>query len=429
MSFQQGLSGLNSTSKNLSVIGNNIANANTFGFKGSRAEFAAVYATSLNAAGGNAAGIGVNVTAVAQQFTQGNIATTENAMDLAINGRGFFQLQRTNGDTPIGQVMYSRSGQFKVDRDGYVVDTAGLKLLARKWDAVTNRATGEATTISLKGDTGGKPAATGAGVGAAYNGIRITMNLDARQDAPTDAMDFTLPDTYNYSTSQTLYDSQGAPLTMTYYYRKTGANAWDVFGTINDVPIDGAGGTGLITSLTFDVDGALSASTNATMDIVDPRTPPLDAAAAFLFDDLPLDMAKSTQYASSFGVNELTQDGYAAGELTGIQFDDSGVIKATYSNGRANIVGQLQLADFTNLQGLAPTGGNLWAETFSSGAAIRGEPGSSSLGALQSGALEESNVDLTAELVNMITAQRAYQANAQTIKTEDQVLQTLVNLR
>lgn len=421
MGFQQGLSGLNATSKNLDVIGNNIANANTFGAKSSRAEFADVYANSINGAGGSNVGIGVSLETVAQQFTQGNISTTGNPLDLAINGRGFFQVLRPSGDT-----AYTRNGQFKLDREGFVVDNLGNKLKAQPWDDATGRAVGDAQPIRLQAGLGA-PVATGSGSDPALRGIRMGINLNASSTVPSLPIAFDQPSTYNYATSQTLYDSQGAPLTMNYYFRKTATNAWDVYATVNGQPFDGPSpATGKITSLTFDSTGALTApTTTPTIDVVDPRTTP----ASTLFTGLPVNFSGSSQYSSGFTVSELKQDGYASGQLTGITFDDSGVVKATYSNGRTQNLSQLQLVDFSNLQGLQPMGANLWRATFSSGdPSSGGPPGTGTYGALQSGALEESNVDLTGELVNLITAQRLYQANAKTISTQDQVLQTLVNI-
>lgn len=428
MSFQQGLSGLNATSKSLDVIGNNIANASTYGAKGSRAEFADMYAASLSGATGNSPGIGVQVAAVAQQFTQGNITTTQNQMDLAINGRGFFQLEG-----PSGAKTYTRNGQFRLDREGYVVNAQGYKLLAQPWDEAANRAAGDAAPVQLLTGLGGA-VATGSGSDPAVQGVRMTINLDARKTVPTDPIDFDRPDTYHYATSQTLYDSLGAPLTMTYYFRKTDAdpanpNTWEVYGEIDGVPYDGAGGNGLITTLSFGNDGRMLSGSPANIDILDPRPAPLVAPPAALFTGLPFNFSGTTQYAAGFSISDLKQDGYTSGELTGIQFDNSGVIKATYSNGRSSNLAQVQLADFQNPQGLEPLGGNMWRESFSSNEPRRDNPGAGSFGRIQAGALEESNVDLTGELVNMITAQRIYQANAQTIKAQDQVLQTLVNLR
>ncbi len=421
MGFQQGLSGLNATSKNLDIIGNNIANANTFGAKSSRAEFADVYANSISGTGGSNVGIGVSLETVAQQFTQGNISTTGNPLDLAINGRGFFQVLRPGGDT-----AYTRNGQFKLDREGFVVDNIGNKLQAQPWDDAVGRAVGDAQPIRLQAGLGA-PVATGAGTDPALRGIRMGVNLDATSAVPTVPLSFNTPASYNYATSQTLYDSQGAPVTMNYYFRKTATDNWDVYATVNGQAFDGpAPATGKVSSLTFDSTGALtSPTTPPTINVVDPRVTP----SSTLFSALPLNFGGSSQYASGFSVSELKQDGYASGQLTGITFDDSGVVKASYSNGRTQNLSQLQLVDFSNLQGLQPIGANLWRSTYASGdPSSGGPPGTGTYGALQSGALEESNVDLTGELVNLITAQRLYQANAKTISTQDQVLQTLVNI-
>ncbi len=424
MSFQQGLSGLNATSKNLEVIGNNIANANTFGAKAARAEFSDLYATAINRAGGgvNDVGLGVSLTTVAQQFTQGNLTTTDNPLDLAINGRGFFQVQSGSGET-----LYTRNGQFKLDREGYVVTNSGDKLTAQPWDEAAGRAAGDLVPIRLLSGLG-QPVATGAGSDLALRGVRLAINLDARKDVPTVPMSFTQPDSYNFSTSQTLYDTQGAPLTMNYYFRKSAANAWDVFGSINGQAFDGpTPATGLITAMTFDAQGKLTAPLTApTIDIVDPRTSPL---ATPLFDDLPINFDGTSQYAAGFSLSQLKQDGFSSGELRGITFDPSGVVKASYSNGRSSNLAQLQLVDFSNLQGLQPLGANLWKSTYASGEPSGGSaPGTGTFGVVQAGALEESNVDLTGELVGLITAQRLYQANAQTISTQSEILQTLVNL-
>jgi flagellar hook protein FlgE len=436
MSFQQGLSGLNATAKSLEVIGNNIANANTFGAKAARAEFADVYAASLNGTGNGASGSGIGVTlaAVAQQFTQGNITSTENTMDLAINGRGFFMFQDQTG-----REVYGRNGQLKLDRDGFVVNTQGARLLGKRWDESVNRAEGEPTAVSLP-QGGGYAIKTGQGSVDALRGIRMSLNFDAGAEiipAAVPRVQFNNPATYNFSTSQTVFDGQGLPLTITYYYQKNDINKWSVFGAIDGVPFNQANGVPYdptvddpdpIIQLEFGTDGKLlpTSATETTIDINDPRVP---AADPLLFDDLPFKTVNVTQFGAPFAMNELKQDGYAFGKLTGITFDGDGIVKATYSNGRYLNLFQLQLADFPNLQGLRPLGGNMWESTFESGNKTVNPPGTGSAGAVLSGALEESNIDLTAELVSMITAQRVYQANAQSIKTIDQVMQTLVNLR
>ncbi|MBA2721297.1 MAG: flagellar hook protein FlgE [Methylibium sp.] len=412
MSFQQGLSGLNASSKNLEVIGNNIANAQTFGAKSSRAEFADIYANSMNGAGGNAIGIGVNLAAVSQQFSQGNITITENAMDLAINGPGFFQV--TDGNNP---TVYTRNGQFKLDRDGFIVNNQQQKLMGYAADNQGVIQSGQARPIQLPTD-GIEPRAT--------DRIDIEFNLDARAavtEPATPGIDVDDPTTYNNATSVTVYDAKGQEVALTYYFQKAATDDWNVFVTANGEML-----TGMPQPLQFPANGGnpLVPAGVVTIDI--PATP-AGTPQTLPITGVELDLTNATQYGASFGVTDLSQTGYALGQLSGIAIEGNGMVMARYSNGQSKPAGQLELANFRNPQGLQPLGGNAWAATFTSGDPVRGAPSTGNLGALQAGSLEESNVDLTAELVNMITAQRSYQANAQTIKTQDSVLQTLVNLR
>ena len=403
MAFQQGLSGLNATSKNLSVIGNNIANANTFGAKASRAEFADMYANALGGGSGSPIGIGVNLASVTQRFSQGNIVTTESGLDLAINGNGFFQLDAG------GQTVYSRNGQFQLNKDGNIVNAAGQKLLG--YPVTATGGFNDSQSVPLTFPTKPIPPKV-------TSAVNIELNLDQRLAAPDPAIhpfDPTDEQSYNNATSVTAYDQWGTPVALTFYFVKssTTANTWDVQMTENGV----AQAAPVIAGLEFDVNGptaTVSPMANITL------------TAGFSFD---LDLSQATQFGSAFSVTSLDADGYAAGQLAGINIDKNGVIVARYSNGETTSAGKVVLANFKNPQGLQPLGGNAWAQTGASGDAMPNAPGDGNAGVLQSGALEESNVDLTAELVNMITAQRSYQANAQSIKTEDQVLQTLVNLR
>jgi flagellar hook protein FlgE len=426
MSFQQGLSGLNASSKNLEVIGNNIANASTYGAKSSRAEFSDMYANALNGAGASAIGIGTNLAAVAQQFTQGNITTTGNSMDVAINGSGFFQL--TDGVSP---PAYSRNGQFKVDRDGFIVNNQGLELMGYPADGTGTIQPGLAKPLQLP-TAGISPHLT--------SKVKVEMNLDSRSAATAPAVgvtpqiNFNDPTSYNNATSLTVYDAKGRDVALTYYFQKSGTDQWNVFLTANGVPMmspnpadpqpmtaapiqflaDGSAPTTDLSALPISLDGTLTNTAGA--QIVTPL-------------DFTMSLAGATQYGSTFGVTDMSQDGYAPGQLTSVSIDSSGIINARYSNGQSKPAGQIELATFRNPQGLQSQGGNSWGGTFASGDPILGVPSQGNMGVLQSGALEESNVDLTGELVNMITAQRVYQANAQTIKTQDQVMQTLVNLR
>ena len=420
MSFQQGLSGLNASSKNLEVIGNNIANSNTFGAKVSRGEFSDVYANALNGAGSNAVGIGTTLSAVSQQFTQGNITSTDNPMDLAINGAGFFQV--SDGRNP---TMYSRNGQFKVNRDGYIVNNTAQRLMGYAADGTGVIQPGNAVALQLP-TAGINPKATGK--------IELEMNLDARGavTAPLVApdIDFSNPKTYNNATSLTVYDAKGQNVALTYYFQKSATDTWNVFVTANGVPVNGTVAAPLATTtIDFPANGGKPTAPLGPVPFDVPATVNAVGAQTLAITGVQLDLTGATQYGSGFGVTNLSQDGYAPGQLTGINVEPNGIVMARYSNGQNKPAGQIELVTFRNPQGLQPQGGNAWARGFSSGDPILGVAGEGNLGVLQSGALEESNVDLTAELVSMITAQRVYQANAQTIKTQDQVLQTLVNLR
>ncbi|MDK2123740.1 flagellar hook protein FlgE [Parachitinimonas caeni] len=658
MGFQQGLSGLNSATKFLDVVGNNVANANTVGFKGSRAEFADIYANTL-ASTSVQTGIGGRATNVAQQFSQGNITTTNNPLDLAITGNGFYQLKDA-----AGSVSYTRNGQFQLDRFGYIVNnglkltgysansdgqlitgntpteikiqtanigaratggssqanaglTLGMNLDARA--AIVNRGT---STVSVNGmnldnndgegtaytvttriadtmgafhkvdvrvtktstpntwavDTSidggpflaasaplvfntngqlvtGNPAtvstkitapsgaqtplqfqvnfagltgnSTGSVAGTAttndkaaqYTTVQIAnANLDASNpnstartfttnvlapDGTSHKVDVTLtktatntwqidtawdggaattaaaplvfndkgqlisgspikltqnygpgdmtytvdfggmtqkaqafaggsvtaraappviptdPSTYTSSTSATVYDDQGVGHTLTYYFSKIALNTWEV-----QTSFDGAAPVVQPGFVTFDGTGKLTGG--SSLAYTAPINAPSGATTPLAFTSY---FTGTTQFGSPFGVNELTQDGYADGSITGLTIGKDGVIQGRYSNGQNRIIGQVVLYNFANPQGLQPLGDNRWASSFASGDGRSGAPGTSDFGALQSGAVEDANIDLTAELVNMITAQRSYQANAQTIKTQDQILQTLVNLR
>ena len=421
MSFQQGLSGLNATSKNLEVIGNNVANANTYGFKAARAEFADMYATSMNGAGTSNIGIGVNLSAVSQQFTQGNIVTTENPMDLSLNGAGFFQV--TDGKSPI---TYTRNGQFKVDRDGYVVNNSGGQLMGYPADGTGTIQPGNASALRMP-TAGINPAATST--------ITMEMNLDsrARSTLPAAGAQIVLsdPSTYNNATSLTVYDDKGQDVALTYYFQKSATDTWNVYVTANGTPIstNASGVPTPSTTISFPANGGTPTAPVGTVALNIPASTNANGAQTLAISGVQLDLSGATQYGANFAVTDLSQDGYAPGQLVGIQFEGNGIITARYSNGQSKPAGQVEIATFRNPQGLQPLGGNVWASTHSSGDPVIGPAGQGSIGTLQAGALEESNVDLTAELVNMIVAQRSYQANAQTIKTEDQLLQTLVNLR
>ena len=430
MGFQTGLAGLNAATKNLDIIGNNIANANTVGAKSSRAEFAALVSSAGTGGTEVGEGIGVAVAAVSQQFTQGSINITGNSLDVAINGGGFFQIT-----TAEGKAAYTRDGQFKLDRSGNLVTNLEANVMGYTLDNL-----GQPTTVT----PGKLVVPTGAPIAASQTGaITLEMNLDARAEVAALAKPVTPRTTYG--TSVTTYDSQGLEVTLNLYFVRiasTEASAagvtpvvaasdnWEVYDSLTATsPLSydpGTSPTPLPTlTLKFDATGKLlspSGSTLPKITIPTPNSVSADIVAT-------LDIRAVTQYASSFAVNRSTQDGYTAGDLTGVSIDQTGVLETKYSNGQTKRLAQLTLADFRNPQGLTPISGGAWVETFASGQPIQGLPSEGKFGELRAGAVEDSNVDLTAELVSMMTAQRSYQANVQTIKTQDQALQALVNLR
>jgi flagellar hook protein FlgE len=424
MSFQQGLSGLNASASALDTIGNNIANANTVGYKAGTTQFADVFAASLNGAGAAPIGLGAKVAAVVQQFSEGNITSTSNPLDVAINGGGFFQVQDQLGGT-----LYSRNGQFQLDKDGYIVNAQGLRLMGVMATNGVVSSGAANTPLRLFDPTQsltGSPQATGAGVGS--KGVQANLNLDSREATPvTTPFNYADPTSYNQSTSTTIYDSLGNAHTYSMYFVKTAANAWSVYTTLTNpagasTAFTNLGATG---TLTFNSSGKLT-STPTAVSITAAQLGYAGAVNPLAFN---LDFSGSTQFGSAFGVNTILQDGYAAGTLASFNIGSDGTVLGKYTNGQTSVIGQIELATFRNAQGLQPLGNNVWAQTPGSGAAILGVPGSSGqFGVLQANALEDANVDLTAELVNMISQQRVYQANAQTIKTQDTVLQTLVNL-
>ena len=406
MSFRIALSGLNASSADLDVISNNIANVSTTGFKKSRSEFADIFASSNIGTVSTAIGSGVNVSKVDQQFSQGNIGFTDNGLDLAISGQGFFRLS-DNGST-----VYTRSGSFGIDRDGYVTNAKSQRLTAYLADSSGN-VTGALGDLQLNtSDISPQPSAD----------IDVGVNLDSTSSIPTPAFDPTDPSSYNNSTSLTLYDSQGNSHLGTVYFRKTAANTWETHLLVDNTEVTPS----VSGNLTFNTDGSLATPVGGQVAY---NTLALSGASSLSLTLNYSGTTPTTQYGSNFGVNALNQHGYASGRLSGIDISDTGIIQARYTNGQSKTLGQVALANFANPQGLRQLGDTSWAESFESGAALVGQPGSASLGSIQSGALEGSNVDLTEQLVNMITAQRNFQANSQVIKTEDTITQTIINIR
>ncbi|SDY11127.1 flagellar hook protein FlgE [Nitrosomonas halophila] len=427
MGFQHGLSGLKAASTKLEVVGNNIANVNVVGFKQSQAQFSDVFANSLGgASGSNHVGIGTRVSTIAQEFSQGNITMSNNPLDIAIAGKGFFRMNDN------GAISYTRNGQFQLDKDGFLVNADNINVTGYPANANGQIITTAPANLQLS---------TAELTPQATQNFGLGINLDSRTDvpAPLPAFDATNPATYANSTSGAIYDSLGNSHTLTLYFQKTAPAQWGVFATVNGA-VDGAGqpvgvtldnGAGPL-ALTFDSNGALTAPAGPIDAEIDLGAVAANLGIADWGATSPLefsfDLASSTQFGSQFGVNRMSQDGFTSGRLAGFSVGDDGVIQGNYTNGVNRALGQIVLANFANPNGLRPLGRNQWVETGESGLPLVGVPLSGTLGALQSAAIEESNVDLTNELVSLITAQRVYQANAKTIQTQDTVLQTLVNI-
>jgi flagellar hook protein FlgE len=411
MGFQQALSGLNAASQNLDAIGNSIANASTVGFKIGQAQFADVYASSLAGGSGTQIGIGTRLAAVSPEFTQGNIQTTGNPLDMAINGSGFFRMSTG------GVITYTRDGEFSLDKNGFIVGNSGAKVTGYPADASGNISSAPPQPLMLTlAPLAPKPTSAAS----------LSLNLNANGAVPANAFSMTDTSTFDSSTSMTVYDSQGNGQTLTTYYVKTAADAWDVYASTT--PPSGTptvlNGGAKIGSLAFNASGALAADVNMNVSI-----PIASGATNPLAFTLTYPAASTSQYGVGFAVSKNSQDGYTTGQLAGYAIASDGTISGQYTNGQTRVEGQVALAGFINPQGLVAQGNNQWSESSASGQPVVGAPGVGNNGLVQSGALEQSNTDVTQQLVDMITAQRVYQANAETVKTEDQVQQTLLNLR
>lgn len=446
MAFQQGLSGLAASSKALDVIGNNVANASTVGFKAANAHFADVYANALNGGGAMQVGIGTSLAAVVQQFTQGNITTTNNPLDISINGNGFFRMSQN------GAITYTRNGQFHLDNSNFIVNDQNYKLTGYLADASGNIAATTPQEIQISA-TDLAPVATGASTGTGFKGVQAVVNLDSRSLVPSTAWAPTVSPgpgnglatvnatSYTYSTPAQIYDSLGNAHTMTYYFLQTATpGQWQVYANVDGTQFSnvnlGAGAGNPIT-LNFDTNGKLTTAMPITGVSVNLAGITADLAAAGVNKPngattplvFGLDFTGTTQFGSTSGTNTVTSDGYSSGRLVGLSVGSDGIVQGRYSNGQARNLAQVVMANFQNPNGLTSLGNNQWAQTSASGQPAIGTPNTGSMGVLQSNSIEESNVDLTGELVAMITQQRNYQANAQTIKTQDSIMNTLVNLR
>lgn len=402
MAFSQAVSGLNAAATNLDVIGNNIANSATYGFKSGSASFADMFA-------GSKVGLGVKVAGITQDFTDGTTTNTGRGLDVAISQNGFFRMVDSNGT-----VYYSRNGQFKLDENRNLVNMQGLQLTGYP-------AAGTPPTIQTGANPQPISIPTTLMAAKATTTAAMQINLNSTDDVPSvSPFDPTNPDSYNKKGTVTVFDSQGNSHDVNLYFVKdTASNTWQVYQ--QDSSVAGSAAS-LATTMTFNANGTLTGggNLNITTGTVPGATP-----ATFA-----LSFANSMQ--QNTGANNIvatSQDGYKPGDLVSYQINDDGTVVGNYSNEKTQVLGQIVLANFANNEGLQSEGDNVWSATQSSGVALLGTAGSGNFGTLTNGALEASNVDLSKELVNMIVAQRNYQSNAQTIKTQDQILNTLVNLR
>ena len=401
MALNTALSGINAAQSDLNVISNNIANANTTGFKGSRAEFSEVFAvTGLNL-NSTAVGSGARLQDVAQQFSQGDIATTSNSLDLAISGNGFFTLNNGNG------ISYTRAGNFQTDANNFVINPDGAKLQVYPPSGLGGFDTSTLVPLQLlSAQSQATPTSQ----------VTLSANLPADASVPTSPFDPTDATSYNAATPITVYDSQGGTHQATLYYAKTGTNGWSA-----NLYVDGTSAGSQ--PMTFNSNGKLVTPANGNLTFNPVATGnganPLTLAVNF---------SNTTQFGTDYSTGAINQNGFAAGTFTSIDIDSKGVVTANYSNNQSAQVGQLALANFANLQGLRQLGNTNWAASGDSGAAVRGTAGTGQFGAVQAGALENSNTaDTTAQLVAMIQAQRDYQANAQVLGTDSTLTSALFN--
>jgi flagellar hook protein FlgE len=406
MSFDLALSGINAANTDLNVTSNNLANVDTTGFKESRAEFSDLFAQTQEGVSRTAVGNGVQVSEVAQEFAQGNPTSTGNNLDLALNGSGFFIVSNN------GALNYTRNGAFQVDQNGFLVTSNGERVEGYAPLANGGFNTGGLADLQLTTAESAPNATTNAD---------ISLNLPSSATAPTNSpLNPADPTTYTDTTSLTVYDSLGAAHTAQLYFSKVAApaNTWNA-----NLYVDGtAVGAGPQT-LTFSSAGALTSPANGQVSF-GTYTPATGAANL----NMTFNFGQTTQFGDSFGVNSVSQDGYTTGSLVGINISSTGVVQANFTNGQSKTLGQVALANFANPQGLQQEGNSEWQESFESGAAVHGVAGGAGFGTIQSGALEGSNVDITSQLVNMITAERDFQANAQMISATNTVTQAIINI-
>ncbi|WP_337842403.1 flagellar hook-basal body complex protein [Rheinheimera sp.] len=432
--FNIGLSGLNTTQKALEVTSNNIANSGTAGYKTASTEFSAIY--------NNGQRSGVGVSATSENFEkQGTLVSTGQSLDLAITGKGFFVISEN------GRLAYTQAGQFKLDEQRNLITNNGNQLQGYGIDDQGNLVPGVLT--GLKVEASNIPA-------KATETVNFSLNLNSGSPVLPYAAVFDPKDgtAFNYSQSTEVFDSLGNSHTLTQYFNQAGANQWDVVYYMDGQPLDAAalGGaasstitaknsdgtdvTGVaVVRMSFGADGQLLPLDGSTPDpdnnVTDPSNvreltlsfTPTDASPM----SIKLDLVKSTQFGSAFGLYENNADGYTSGEFTGVSVAEDGKVLATFSNGETKLQGQVVLANFANPQGLESANNTTWYASEQSGAALIGVPSEGSFGSLMAGAYVGSNVDISKQLVDLMSFQQSYQANAKTISTADEMMQVLFN--
>ncbi|KPU57179.1 flagellar hook-basal body family protein [Pseudomonas fluorescens] len=442
MSFNIGLSGLYAANKQLDVTGNNIANVATTGFKSSRAEFEDVYSATRLGTGSKTVGNGVRLSNVSQQFGQGDVSNTGNVLDMGIQGNGFFVLSNN------GSLTYTRAGTFKTDKEGYVTNSDGTARL-QGYGVDSNGKIVNGVLTDLRIDTSNLAPKSTSTVSSTINLNSTSAVID--QTVAANKFDPSKTETFTKSFSTPIFDTQGNQHTMDQYMVKTAANTWDTYTLIDGRNPDGSDPTvtaPVASTMSFDSTGKL---TSVSTPVTPPTTPPTSVISSDLKitnwtpgtvtngvwkangaaadpAGLTIAMASTTQFNADTARSIPAQNGYATGQITNLTIDGSGVLLANFSNNQTKPIGQISLASFTNEQGLQPVGGTSWKETYVSGIPGYDAPETGTLGSIVSNSLEESNVNLTNELVDLIKAQSNYQANAKTISTQSTIMQTIIQM-
>ena len=416
--MNSGVSGLLAEQQALGVVGDNIANVNTVGFKAQRAIFEDVLGHSILAGTSSALpGSGVAIGDIQQQFTQGSLNTTGISTDVALSGDGFF-VAKGAVDGVTGN-FYTRAGQFNLDKDGYLVNPNGLQVQGY---AANGDGTFSATTTSIQAPTSSiQPRST--------TTAAVTANLDANSAVPANAWGdpaTTFASQSNFSSTMSVYDSLGNAHTMDLYFRNTAAGAWEWHAVMDGTD------TGSTGTLTFGTNGALTAIGGSTVTFAPTNADPMSialnfgTASAAGAEPIPGSM---TGFASASNVSSQSQDGYTSGDFSGISIDGAGVVMGLYTNGQKLAISQLAVAKFRSNDGLGRAGQTLWIDTRESGPAAMGTAASGGRGSVSAGSVESSNVDLASEFVSMIQHQRSFSANSKTITTADEMLQELINIK